>query len=216
MYCVEISARIIRWPGACACCCRRADTTLEISSTRVTGKKVIHTHTKSWVVPYCRKCLAHIQTSRELKRFSMFVLHLSVVFGLVGVAVALLLLFVFIQISTPLAICLSLLAAATTIAVIATTFRWCREKYEREVQAKRRGRRELEDRLAALLSPSCAAEGRAADYDGWYGSIHTFYFSNAEFAALVEEANRGKCLRSGRIHHGRMVEPNRHKALGVK
>jgi hypothetical protein len=140
----------------------------------------------------------------ELHRFSMFVPHLSVVFGLVGTAVALLLLFSLIQLSVPLAVCLFLLAAAATTGLIAATFRWCKEKYEREVRAKRLRRRELEDRLASLLIPDCAEEGEwAAEYGGWYGSVHTFYFSSGEFACLVEEANPGKCLRGGRIHHGR-------------
>jgi hypothetical protein len=204
MYCVEISARIIRWPGACACCCRRADTSIEISSTRVTGKKVIHTQTKSWEVPYCRKCLAHIRASRKLRRFSMFVPHLSVVFGLIGAAVAFVLLFSLIQRSALLAVSLSVLATATTAGVVAATYRWCQEKYDREVRDKQLRRRELEDRLKSLLYPDCAEEGQlAAEYGGWYGSIHTFYFSSGEFAAFVEEANPGKCLRRGRIHHGR-------------
>jgi hypothetical protein len=204
MYCVEISARVIRWPGACACCCRRADTSIEISNTRVTGKKVIHTQTKSWEVPYCRKCLAHIKASRELRRFSTFVPHLSVVFGLVGAAVASVLLFALIQRSAPLAICLAVLAGATTAGVVAATYRWCWDKYDREVRAKQLRRRELEDRLESLLCRDCAEEEHlAAEYGGWYGSIHTFYFSSGEFADLVEEANPRKCLRSGRIHHGR-------------
>ena len=121
MYCVEISARIIHWPRACAC--RRPNTTLEISSTRVTGKRVIHTHTKSWEAPYCRKCLAHINAFMELRRFSMFVLHLSLVFGLVGAALVLLLFFTLIQLSAPLAVCLSLLAAAATTGIVLATFR---------------------------------------------------------------------------------------------
>jgi hypothetical protein len=203
MYCVEISARIIRWPSVCACCCRRADTTLEISSTRVTGKRVIHSHTKSWEVPYCRRCLAHIDVLLELRRFSLFVLHLSVLFGLIGGAVGLLLLFAFIRSSVPLAIALSFLAAAATTATVVATFRWCNERYKREVQAKQARRRELEDRLASLLCGDCSEKDQAAEYGGWYGSIHTFYFSSSKFAALVEQVNAGKCLRSGRIHHGR-------------
>jgi hypothetical protein len=134
----------------------------------------------------------------------MFVPHLSVVFGLIAAAVALVLLLALMQVSALLAICLSLLAAAATTAVIVATYRWCQEKYERAVRAKQRRRRELEDRLTSLLSPDCAEKGRlAAEYGGWYGSVHTFYFSSEGFARFLEGANRGKCLRGGRIHHGR-------------
>src|SRR5262245_53628469 len=83
-------------------------------------------------MPSCRKCLAHIKASRELRRFSMFVPHLSVVFRLVGAAVAFVLLFTLIQRSSPLAVGLSVLAGATPAVGVAATYRWCRDKYDQK------------------------------------------------------------------------------------
>ena len=65
---VQLSARIIHWPQMCACCCGRPNTTVEISHTRTTGVKVIREQTKGWQVPYCRKCLDHIDTADELDK----------------------------------------------------------------------------------------------------------------------------------------------------
>ena len=66
---VQISAHKIQWPGFCACCCGQADGSLEISYTRVKylryGRtQVKRTDPKSWSVPYCRRCLAHLRADR--------------------------------------------------------------------------------------------------------------------------------------------------------
>lgn len=202
MHCVQISARIVRWPGVCACCCQPADTSIEVSCTRVTGKKVIHTQTKSWDVPYCRRCFAHIKAAKALRAFSMLVIHLSIVFGLVGAALALLAAVAVYQRSVSSAVVLGLLLAAVTTAIILLTFSWCQAKYQRNVQAKKVQRARLEQKLNALLSQSCCDECRlAAQYDGWHGSVHTFYFASGQFASAFERSNPGKCLRDGQIHH---------------
>ena len=56
---VKISAKIIRWPECCACCCGRADTREDATAVRTEGKRVIRTQAKSWPVPYCRGCQDH-------------------------------------------------------------------------------------------------------------------------------------------------------------
>jgi hypothetical protein len=58
-YQVKISAQRIDWPSECACCSGSPDTTVTINSTRVTGKRVIHSKTKGWNVPYCHNCVRH-------------------------------------------------------------------------------------------------------------------------------------------------------------
>lgn len=105
MYCVEISARIIRWPDICACCSRPADTAIEISSTRTTGKRVIRTQTKSWQVPYCKRCLSHIRAAKDLRAFWRIVINLSLVIGLAGAVLTLLILGVIVWQSAILATC---------------------------------------------------------------------------------------------------------------
>jgi hypothetical protein len=202
MYCVQISARIISWPRVCACCCQPADTSVEVSSTRVTGKKVIHTQTKSWDVPYCRRCLAHIEAGKALKRLSMVVIHLSGLFGLVGGALAIVGFAAVYPRSVLIAIVLGLLLAAATTTVVILTFSWCRAKYQRDVQAKKAQRAKLEQQLNALLCQTCCvADQLAAKYDGWHGSVHTFFFANREFASAFRRINPGKCLQDGQIHH---------------
>jgi len=56
---IKISARIISWPACCACCGQPADSEVEVSHERTTGKKVQKTATKTWRVPYCSACIEH-------------------------------------------------------------------------------------------------------------------------------------------------------------
>ncbi len=202
MYCVQISARIIRWPSACACCCGPANTTVEVSSTRTTGKRVIYRQTKGWEVPYCKRCLAHIRAAQQLRSLSMLVVHLSLVFGLLGGLLALVVFVPLLLYSVPLAIIVGAVILAGMVIVLVITFNWCRQKYDRDVKTKNTERARLEQRLDALLSPSCSEESRlAADYEGWHGSVHTFYFSSQKFITVFERANPGKCLQGGQVHH---------------
>src|SRR5690349_11405044 len=155
MSCVRISAHIIHWPALCACCCRPADTSVEVSSTRVTGKRVIRTQTKGWKVPYCTRCLDHIDAARALRGFSGATFHLSIVFGLVGAALSVFIFLAFICVSVSAALIVGLLSSAATVAVVVLTFRSCQAKYRRELRAKEDRRARLEDRLERLLAPSC-------------------------------------------------------------
>lgn len=192
---VEISAKVISWPKVCACCCRDSDTHIVVSHTRVTGERVIRSQTKSWEVPYCQKCLGHINVSHELQRFSMDVPHFSVIIGVSGAAISLLMLLVFMYWSKLLAICLFVIAVVATIVLVIKTRPWCESKYQEELQAKEHARQALVDRLESLRCPDCAQLDRfAAGYGGWYGTIHTFYFSNQNFVRLFKNANPGKCL----------------------
>ena len=55
----QISANLLSWPNLCACCGGSPDTKLNASASRVIGKRVRHTTTSSWSVPYCSKCVHH-------------------------------------------------------------------------------------------------------------------------------------------------------------
>jgi hypothetical protein len=119
----------------------------------------------------------------------------------IGAIATALVFFPLLLVSKGLAIGLGLLVGAGFIALFVATYKGCSAKYQREKKEKRRQRRELEDRLDSLMCKHCAEEVRiAAKYGGWYGTIHTFYFSNDEFATRVEAANPGKCLRRGSTH----------------
>jgi hypothetical protein len=64
-YQIQVSARILSWPRVCACCCGPADTVKRAAASRTTGKRVQHTKTSWWEVPYCTSCLTHEATFRR-------------------------------------------------------------------------------------------------------------------------------------------------------
>lgn len=53
----------------------------------------------------------------------------------------------------------------------------------------------LEKRYRSLLRPGCCRAGLAASYEGWHGTIHTFAFTNPQFANAFIQANSGKIVR---------------------
>lgn len=55
----QISANLLTWPSLCACCGGQADTKIRASASRTTGKRVQHTTTSSWEIPYCSQCIKH-------------------------------------------------------------------------------------------------------------------------------------------------------------
>jgi hypothetical protein len=202
MYGVQISGRIIRWPSVCACCARPADTTVEVRSTRTTAKRVIDTQTKSCDVPYCNRCLSHIQAAKELGAFSRIVINGSWLIGIAGTVATLLTLGFIPWESVFLAPVLSLLMVAGTVGLLVLTWQRCQEKHRLDLEAREAERARLKRHLESLLSKTCSEKTRlAAQYHGWNGSVHTFYFSSAGFAAALERANPGKCQRGGQVRH---------------
>jgi len=192
---VEISARLIRWPNCCACCCGPADTSVEISFTRSTGVKVIREQTKSWRVPYCTRCLGHIDAADRLSRFGWVVVHrpaLAVLLTLLLAGTAVILLQ-----GKPafFAIVFGAVWAVMLGFGLWFLFSWCMRTHRDAVLRRERARQAIEDDLTRYLCDSCAREALvAAEYDGWSGTVHTFYFANAEFAILFTQANAGKVL----------------------
>lgn len=60
---VEVSARILHWPNACACCGGAASTSIPAATIRRRGKRVVRTESKWWRIPYCHDCRAHTRHS---------------------------------------------------------------------------------------------------------------------------------------------------------
>jgi hypothetical protein len=56
---VTISARKLSWPDVCACCMGYSDAWLRCAHSVSKGRRVVHTTTKAWSVPYCRRCIRH-------------------------------------------------------------------------------------------------------------------------------------------------------------
>jgi hypothetical protein len=132
----------------------------------------------------------------------MFVIHYSVVFGIAGGMLVLLAFFATVKQSVGLAVLLALLCAIGTALIVVANLGWCQNLYRRRVAEKKAQRERLENELDRLLTHECCAQGElAATYDGWHGTVHSFFFDSKRFAHAFERANPGKCLRDGQIHH---------------
>ena len=202
---VQISARLIRWPEQCACCLGRANEVYRATYTRVTGKKVIRTDSRWWDVPYCSSCLGHVDAASRAKAITATgaytVLALGILLGLVvaafgscccgpalfapaqprgenrggasvGVVVA------------------ALGSVAAGIGVIAGASVWYRRL---EADARRRKRRALQH-AESLTSSHCCTRSLAVAYEGWSGTVHTFWFASTGYADAFVRANPGKIL----------------------
>ncbi len=62
---VDVSGYKFTFPYQCACCGSAPQTTLTASASRSTGKRVVHTSSKSWDFPYCAGCIEHVRTARQ-------------------------------------------------------------------------------------------------------------------------------------------------------
>jgi hypothetical protein len=58
-YQFQISAKLLHWPRKCACCSEPSNALIRASASKTKGKRVRHTTTSSWEVPYCTVCLSH-------------------------------------------------------------------------------------------------------------------------------------------------------------
>lgn len=67
---IEISGRLLTFPHACACCGAAPDNDVPVSSTKSWGKRVIHTESRVWEVPYCARCITHIRRSESASSFA--------------------------------------------------------------------------------------------------------------------------------------------------
>jgi hypothetical protein len=76
---IDVSGSRIMFPPECACCCDIADTLLQVSATKTRGKRVIHTSTNVWDVPYCSRCVRHVKAAEFARSLALFFAALSVV-----------------------------------------------------------------------------------------------------------------------------------------
>src|SRR5579883_3455178 len=170
MYEVNLSARIIHWPDLCACCSGPPDTHVNISYTRRTGVRVIRTQTKSWAVPYCRRCLSHIELAEELEEFGWTVIHRPAVLVCSALTAGLLGILLFLGLPPLAAVVLSLVWLGAIGFGVYFTLPWCIRTHEMELRRRDAARAEIEDELEKDLSRHCAEEiDLAAKYYGWSG-----------------------------------------------
>ncbi len=52
---IDLTGRTFVFPNQCACCNRPPNDELIIAAQRSRGRRVVHTTTKTWNVPYCKR-----------------------------------------------------------------------------------------------------------------------------------------------------------------
>ena len=169
---VRVSARILKFPQACCCCGRAPDTYIEATATRVTGKRVVRTQTKSWHFPACRNCQSHIRLYAEATEASASVRRVTaegVQLKAVGLVLALCL------IGLPI---IAFGVIKLTVQVPAAT-------------AKASG---IRHQAKSYQSRQCVCEGEAVRYREWDGSIHRIEFESDNYARDFKDINRSKLL----------------------
>ena len=214
---VQISAQyLIHWPKHCACCMGPAETTVEASAVRVTGKKIVKRDERGWLIPYCHGCVNHHRLSEQIRRdresggdewdapllmrlggFGLLALALLLTCaGIGGTAVKPPPGWTLPQIIV-LTLALACFSAAGGIGLlISAAYRSAEDAADasdREEQERARMAR-LRAALAQCLTGTCACEGVAVIYEGWYGTLHTFEFRSARYAEAFCRANASKIV----------------------
>jgi hypothetical protein len=196
---VQISGRVIDWPGVCACCCQLADTVLGVGRTRL--GVAAGADEPRWRIPYCSRCLQHIEAAGEVQAltrqaqatarlrpvvtacvFGSGLFLCCAVTGLLIAAIGAPAILVFPFLAGPLAY----------LAYQLLTWEQTRLAERREAAAETV--RRAEERARKLLRPTCCDLGPAVSYEGCYGAVQTFDFSNPEFVAHFKNLNGKKCL----------------------
>jgi hypothetical protein len=70
---VEVSANLFTVPPECACCGACAEMMVNAEATRVTGKRVIHTYTRSLAFPRYRACDDHVRRWNSAPIFAVMI-----------------------------------------------------------------------------------------------------------------------------------------------
>lgn len=84
---VDVSGNSFQFPAECACCGRPSNVSLGLALTKTSGKKVVHSRTTAWDIPYCAPCAAHIAAmdrARTMATVLVATLGLLALFSLCG------------------------------------------------------------------------------------------------------------------------------------
>jgi hypothetical protein len=198
---VRVAAPAIDWPPCCACCGGTSAATLQLTSTRVTGVKVLRSETHGWPVPYCLPCLDHLETSRRvaapagaegpaLSRPGPRAIHLPIAGALAGLCVGCLgggLMMAAADRGPQADDAGFAVTSALAAVAVAAFLGWL---WKRHPHQGVRG----EEETPPALSEKCPAAGPAVRCEGWEGPVHTFLFANHDYAVAFMRANQAKLL----------------------
>jgi len=172
---IQVSARILTWPGLCACCSHPAATEVAASYTRVSGKRVMRTKTRSWRVPVCAICAEH---GRIYSRTT----------GATARAIAW-------SVATLVGACALGAVAGSPDGGLNPTFAVLGAIGAVALLISLLGRAQDDRRTAqGMLRDTCCGVDYPVVYQGWSGSVHSFYFQNGVYAQAFADANVKKML----------------------
>lgn len=80
---IDVSGHRFVFPHHCACCGSEAHTALAISATKDTGKRVTHSRTNTWDIPYCHQCVQHAKAAEAAFLAAYVLAFLSILGGIV-------------------------------------------------------------------------------------------------------------------------------------
>jgi serine/threonine protein kinase len=172
---IQVSARILTWPTICACCSRPATTDVAASYTRVSGKRVVRTNTRSWRVPVCATCAEHSsiysRTTGATVRAIAWSVAVLVIACVLGAAVG--------NPDGGINPTFVVLGAIGAVALLIVLLK-----------------RTQDDQRTAegMLQDTCCSVAYPVVYQGWSGSVHSFYFLNGVYAQAFASANAKKVL----------------------
>lgn len=80
---LELSGHQFTFPTRCACCHASANAQLLVSASKSTGKRVVHTKTQVWDIPYCTRCLSHVKAAAQAATTAKTLTALSIIAALI-------------------------------------------------------------------------------------------------------------------------------------
>jgi hypothetical protein len=78
---IDVSGHSFVFPDECACCGGSADAELGVSATKTTGKRVVHSKTNAWDIPYCGRCVGHVKSAQAARMRSLLLGFSSILVG---------------------------------------------------------------------------------------------------------------------------------------
>lgn len=172
---IQVSARILRFPHYCACCCEPTQHCRDFVATRVTGKKVIRTTSRSWSFPYCERCAAH---AREWPTWNgCLAVVVTMFFGMALWFV------LFVNNPKDVGGMVNLWTLLGTLLFGGLVIGGG------ESHAKKQ-----REKAIAMCGPTCCAPFWAVNYLGWSGSVQELQLYSHRYAVLFAASNRAKLI----------------------
>jgi hypothetical protein len=161
---VQVSGRMLDWPGACVCCGQPPTVYRPAPFTRKTGKRVKRDDSRAWQIPYCDRCARHVWVFQAANRLFQP--------GLILCAVIPLALLLAGRIA-PDAFWGAVVFAVLLLVILYAALRAC---------------------ARTLTATGCSSVGPAVRYRGWDSSVHTFSMASSTFGEAFRAVNRRKVI----------------------